>query len=239
MTTAPPAANATRANEPPPPGTARRIGALYLAMLPLGFFSFVYVPSVTLVRGDATATVAKLLANEQLFRYGVLSHLVSQVVVVFLVCAFYRLLKPVDPHTALPMLALGLLGVPISFLNEVHNLTALGLLEGADAAASVSAQIEAQVMLHLDMGRKGILVAQVLWGLWMLPMALAVSRCSFLPRLLAIPIAIGGGGYLFDSVAQLLGPGSATISQFTVIAELVLPLWLLVRGVKSSQTSSG
>ena len=35
---------------------ARRAGGLYLSLLPLGVFSFVYVPSVLFVRGDADAT---------------------------------------------------------------------------------------------------------------------------------------------------------------------------------------
>ena len=43
---------------------------------------------------------------------------------------------------------------------------------------------------------------------------------------------IAGGAYLFDSFAQLLRPGLPTVSQFTFIAELALPLWLLVKGVR-------
>jgi len=48
---------------------------------------------------------------------------------------------------------------------------------------------------------------------------------------LGIPVAIAGVGYLIDSSTQLLLPGLATISQFTFIAELLLPSWLLIKGV--------
>jgi hypothetical protein len=38
-------------------------------------------------------------------------------------------------------------------------------------------------------------------------------------------------GRLFDSGAHLLAPHAATISGFTALGELPLPLWLLIRGV--------
>ena len=43
---------------------------------------------------------------------------------------------------------------------------------------------------------------------------------------------IGCFGYLIDSATSFLLPNfEATISQFTFIGELLLPLWLLVKGV--------
>jgi hypothetical protein len=65
----------------------------------------------------------------------------------------------------------------------------------------------------------------------LLPLGCLVFRSGFLPRVLAIPVVIAGAGYLFDSSTQLLFPGIATISQFTSVGELPLPLWLLFKGV--------
>ena len=211
--------------------TARLAGGLYLSLLPFGFFSFVYVPSVLLVRGDAATTSRNIMASEWLFRTGTVSHLISQIIVVFLVLALYRLLKPVDNNLAVLMVVLALLGIPISFLNEVHNLAALRLLSSAGDGAFTSTQLHVQAMLFLDMDRSGILVAQVFWGLWLIPLGRLVFRSGFLPRLLGIPVLIGGAGYLIDSGTQLLFPGHAMISQFTFFAELLLPSWLLVKGV--------
>jgi len=86
-------------------------------------------------------------------------------------------------------------------------------------------------MLFLDMSGSGILVAQVFRGLWLLPSGYLVFRSGFLPKLWGILLVIGGAGYLVDSGTQLLFPGLATISQFTFIGELLLPLWLLIKGV--------
>ncbi len=86
-------------------------------------------------------------------------------------------------------------------------------------------------MQLLEMRRSGILIAQVFWGLSMLPMAALVFSSQFLPKWLSVPVLIVATGYLFDSGAHLLSPGRATISQFTAVGELVLPLWLLMKGV--------
>ncbi|MGH8645774.1 MAG: DUF4386 domain-containing protein [Gammaproteobacteria bacterium] len=89
--------------------TARLAGGFYLSLAPLGFFSFVYVPSVVLVRGDAAATSRNIVTSEWLFRVGTVSHLVSQIIVVFLALALYRLLKPVNKDRAVVMVVLALL----------------------------------------------------------------------------------------------------------------------------------
>jgi len=215
-------------------GTARRAGVLYLSLLPFGIFSFVYVPSVLLVRGDTAATSSRILASETLFRSATISHLISQVIVVFLVLTLYRIFSPVNQKRAVLMVVLALLCVPISFLNEVHNLVALRALR-ADDGVFTTTQLQAQAMLFLDMARDGVLIAQVFWGLWMLPLAFLIFRSQFLPRFLGVTVLITGVGYLVDSCLQLMSPGAPMISKPTILAELALPLWLVIKRVDAER----
>lgn len=211
--------------------TARLAGSLYLCLVPLGIVSFVYVPLVVQVPGDPAATTRNILASEWLFRIGIVSHLISQVVVVFLVFALYQLMRPVKANRAVVMSLLALLCVPISLLTEVYALGALHALGSSSDAAFTPVQLQAQAMQLLEMRRDGVLIAQVFWGLWMLPLAGLVFSSRFLPRWLSVPVLIAAAGYLVDSGAHLLLPGRAAISQFTAAGELVLPLWLLIKGV--------
>jgi hypothetical protein len=75
---------------------ARLAGGLHLSLVPFGVFSFVYVPAVLMVRGDADATTRNIMASEWLFRSGTVSHLVSQAIVPFLALALYRLFAQVN-----------------------------------------------------------------------------------------------------------------------------------------------
>jgi hypothetical protein len=211
--------------------TARLAGGLYLALMPFGFFGIIYVPSVLLVSGDAATTSRNIMASEWLIRSGAVSHLISQLILVFLVLALYRLLKPVNKEHAVLMVVLALVAVPIASLNEVNHLAALRLLANADDGAFTASQVQAQAMLFLDMRQNGIVVAQVFWGLWLLPLGLLVFRSGFLPRLIGVLLVIAGAAYVIDSGTLLLFPGHATISQFTFVGEVLLPLWLLIKGV--------
>ncbi|HET7040309.1 MAG TPA: DUF4386 domain-containing protein [Gemmatimonadales bacterium] len=214
--------------------TARLAGGLYLALMPVSAFGILYVPAVLVVRGDAAATARNIMASEWLFRSGTVSHLITQIIFVFLALALYQLLKPVNKGHAVLMVALALLGVPIAFVNEVNHLAALRLLSGAAYLEPFTAvQRQAQAMLFLDLWESGILVAQVFWALWLFPLGCLVFRSGFLPRLLGILLIIAGGGYLVDVVLALLFPDiELRIGYFTFVGELLLPLWLVFKGVK-------
>lgn len=211
--------------------TARLAGGLYLALMPLAFFSFFYVPSVLFVPGDAAATSRNIGASDLLFRSAIASHLITQIIFVFLVLVLYRLLKPVNKDPAALMVVLAVIGIPMAFLNEVNHLAVLRLLDSPNDGAFTPTQLHAQVMLFLGMYQSGILVTQVFWGLWLLPLGFLVFKSGFLPKLLGILLIMAGAGYVFDSGTQLLFPGFAEISRFTFVGELLFALWLLIKGV--------
>lgn len=217
--------------------TARMAGVFYLLMAPLGLFGILYVTGAIVVPGDAAATAANLGAKAWLFRLGIVSALATQLVNTLVVLLLYRVLKVVNKGYAALMVIFILLGVPIAMLSELNNLAALYLVSNADSLAATSAeQLYAQVMLFLQLRAGGIGIAQIFWGLWLLPMGYLVFKSGFLPRLLGILLMVGGVGYLIDFGLFFLFPGvESTISQYTFIGELLLPLWLLIKGVDVAQ----
>ena len=213
-------------------------GSLYLSLLPFGVYSFVYVPSVLFVPGDAAATSRNIMASEWLFRSGMMSHVISQVLVVFLALTMYRLLRDVHNNHAVVMVVMALVCIPISVFAEVHNLAVLRLLSYANDGSLPSAEAQVQTMFFLDIHRSGVLLAQVFWGLWLVLLGSLVFRSGFLPRWLGIAVLMAAVGYLIDSSAHVLLPGRAAVSQFTAIGELLFPLWLLIKGVDVERWSS-
>lgn len=79
--------------------------------------------------------------------------------------------------------------------------------------------------------KSGVLLAQVFWGLWLLPLSALVVASRFLPRWLGLPVRIAAAGYLIDSARHVLLPGGQPLSQFTAVGELALPLWLVTKGI--------
>ena len=212
--------------------TARVAGLLYLLVFPFAFFSL-SVRDKLIVPGDAAATVSNIMASEGMFRGGIVAWLVSQTIFIFLLMALFKLLKPVNSNVALHMVVLLLVGVPIAMLNELNQYAALLLLSGGDYLTAINAeQLHAQVMFHLDLHRHGIYIAQIFWGLWLLPFGYLVVKSGFLPKILGILLMIGCVGHLTDVVAAAAFANSeVTVSQFTSIGEFLFPLWLVVKGV--------
>ncbi len=225
----------TRTAERSPQVYARIAGFLYLLLVPLGFFGM-YSASTLVVPGDAATTANNILASEPLFRVGIVSALLVQVVNIFVVLALYKLLAPVNRNMALLMVIFILLGVPIAMLNELNHFAVLLLLSGTNNLAFTPNQLQSMVPFLLDLHAYGISIAGIFWGLWLFPMGYLVFKSGFLPRILGVLLMIGCFGYLIDSFAAFLLPNlHIQIAMFTFWGEVLLPLWLLIKGVNVEQ----
>jgi uncharacterized protein DUF4386 len=215
---------------------ARIAGLLYLLASIPGVFSLLYVPSHFVVSGDAAATTSKIAASEFVFRLGILSELTGFIGFIFVVRALYRLLVGVNKGQASLMVTLMLLSIPISLVNVLNETAALTLIRGAHfLSVFEKPQRDALAMLFLHLHFDGFVVAQVFWGLWLIPFGILVFKSGFLPRILGILLIVACFGYLANSlVAFGVLPSdvvSRVVGQLT-ICELPIILWLLIMGAK-------
>ncbi len=219
-----------------PKKTARLAGFLYLLMVPFGIFGIMWSSSL-IVHGDAATTANNIMAAGSLFRSSIVSALMVQVVGIFVVLVLYKLLKPVNKTHALLMVIFILLGTPIAMLNQLNQFAAQLLLSGANYLTAFKAgQLQAQVMLFLNLHEHGVTIAGIFWGLWLFPMGYLVFKSGFLPRILGVLLMIACFSYLIDSFGRLLLPNFgetiiAAIIEFTLYGEILFPLWLLIKGV--------
>ena len=219
---------------------ARVAGLLYLLTSIPGFFSLLYIPSHFMVPGDAPATAKRILASEFIFRLGIVSELVGFTGFIFVVRALYRLLSGVNKAQASLMATLMLVSIPISLANVLNEIAALKLIHGGDFLSVFDKhQLDALAMLFLKLHGQGFVVAQVFWGLWLIPFGLLVYKSGFLPRILGVLLIIACFGYLANS---LVGLGvipdvfSRVVGPLT-ICELPIILWLLIIGAKDQPLS--
>ena len=104
-----------------------------------------------------------------------------------------------------------------------------------DAGSFTQAQFDVQVALFMDLHTTGALMAGIFWGLWLLPYAYLLRRSGVVPVVIPILLVLECGAWLVYSVAGLqfwtpvdvLAPLPAVAS----FAELLVPLWLLIKGI--------
>jgi len=221
----------TRTAETSPLVRARVAGFLYLIANLFAPFTLLYLPSRFIVRGDAAATASNIMASESLFRFGIVLNLFTFIGQIFLVLALYQLLKVVNKNMASLMVIFSLAAVPIAMLNELNNLAVLQLLSGADyLKVFTTEQLQALALLFINLHSQGFNIAQIFWGLWLFPMGYLVFKSGFLPSMLGVLLMIACVGYVIQSVAAFLGH-NVSIIFFTAWGELLLLLWLLIKGV--------
>lgn len=222
----------TRTTETSPLRRARVAGILYF-LFAFAPFGLIYVPARLIVPGNPSATASNIMASEALFRLGIVSNLLSNISILFLVLALYQLLKPVNKNIAALMILFIAVSVPIGMFSESTQLGVLLLLSGADYLKVFTAeQLQALMSLLLNLHKHGITITQIFWGLWLLPMGYLVFKSGFLPRIIGVALIIGCFGYVFDSFAAFLLPSlKMNLILFTSWGELFLPLWLLIKGV--------
>lgn len=228
---------ATRPIKSSPQTMARLAGFLYLLTIPLGVFALLVVPSRLIVPGDATATASNVVVAEPLFRLGIASALLGQVIGVMYVLILYRLFKPVHQPMAVLMVVFSLLGIPMTMLNELSQLAALELLSGVEYLSVFTAeQLQSLALFFLGLHEIGLSIAAIFWGLWLFPLGYLVFKSGFLPRILGVLLVMAGSGYLIDSFAFLLFPAiNLEIGLVTGWGELIFLLWLLVKGVNAER----
>ena len=217
---------------------ARVAGFLYLLLTIAAPFRLIYVPGTLFVSGNATATASNIAAHESLFRFGIVSDLFCGTILIFLVLALYRLFKAVDQNQAVLMVILGgVLPAAIYFFNVLNDAAALMLVRGADfLSVFEKPQRDALAMLFLRLHGQEILAAEILWGLWLFPLAVLVLRSGFLPRFLGVWLIINGFAYLVLSFTGEFFPQHegvvANIAVPAQLGEIAFMLWILVMGAK-------
>jgi hypothetical protein len=214
----------------------RVAGLWYLLLIVIGPLRLIYIPSKLFAQGNAPATINNIAGHEFLFRLGIASELAGAVVLILLTLALYRLFAGVDRTLAVLVVIFGgVMPALIYFVGVVDDFGVLMIVRRADfLSAFDEPQRDALAMLFLKLRDAQNTAAEVLWGVWLLPLAVLVYKSRFLPRFLGVWLAIGGFAYLALSMTGTLWPeyqGTVfKISQPAMFCEVALTLWLLVKG---------
>lgn len=212
-------------------------GVLYLLLVVFAPIRLVYIQNELFISNDAAATAANIVANAGLFRLGILTDLFCATLEVFLTLALYQLFRCVDKRAALLMAVLGLMPVPLYFVNVFNDIAIAHMALGPTPIAGLDvAQMEALVGVASRLHQSGIHMLQIFWGAWLFPLASLAYKSRMIPRFVAVWLAINGLAYLGLSVTGLVAPAmNATVSMLAVPAQLgevaftACLLWLGVR----------
>jgi hypothetical protein len=222
---------------------ARIAGLLYLLVAITAPLGLMVVPARLIVAGDPAATAALVAGHDTLLRMGMASELFHQAVEVFMVLVLYNLFKPVNRTLAQQMLVLGLVPIPMVFINVLGEVAASTVASSpAWLAAFGKPQLDALALLFMHLHAQGLQLAAVFWGLWLLPLGLLALRCGFIPKVFGWLVIASSIGYVLGSFTSLIAPGLASTFATPVflleLGEPMMILWLVLVGARTKPVTA-
>lgn len=196
-----------------------------------------------IVKGDAAATAANLVANEAAFRLGTAGNLVATVGYMIATLLVYQLLKPVSRTVSLLAACFSSIGCGLGAVVALLNFAPLVFLGRASYLSVFNLeQRQALALASFSVAARANEVGLVFFGLHILLVGSLVLSSNFLPRILGVLLAVGGVCYLTSSFGSFLAAPFAsylfpTILLPAFLGELLFSLWLLLKGVKTRSWS--
>jgi hypothetical protein len=221
-------------NQPNIQAYARTAGVLLLISLIAGGYGEGYVPSKIIVPNDAAATAANIKAFTFVFRLGFAAFLVESICDTVLALNFYVLLKPVNRHLSLLAAFLGIMAAATFAVTELFYFMALTCVSNAPYLKTFEpGQLETLALLFLKYYTYGGAVFTVYYGLEWIVRSYLIFFSGYLPKLLAILMAIGGLGFVLRNFLFVLAPAYASDVLLMLLfpGALLMMGWLIFRGV--------
>jgi hypothetical protein len=200
-------------------------------LMPVAFADFYIFPKL-IISGDIAHTVQNISLHRELFFVGILCHFITLVLDVILAWALYVLLAPVNQ-------ALSLLAAFFRLIYAANYLAALNKLLTVLPVLNApyfrtlfgDQQLDAQVQLLIRSFHSSL--GLVVFGIYLILLGYLVFRSGYIPWILGVVLAVVGACWILNSLRPYFFPhaplGFLPLMGF---GELLLPLWLLIRGWK-------
>ncbi|PLX27695.1 hypothetical protein C0583_00445 [Candidatus Parcubacteria bacterium] len=196
----------------------------YAVWILIAPFGILYVPG-KLFSGTATEVAQNILEHQWMLKLGAVSQLVSYLIYMIVVILFYYFFKSVSKRCVINLAIFSLVSIPISMLGVLGWYVALSL-------AGTNNDL---MMIALDFSEKGMYLASIFWGLWLLPLASLTKMSGYFPSFISIALRIGAIGYLLGAFSQFLFENVDNYMQvfdLLTMGETVFVLWLVFMGAK-------
>ncbi len=218
---------------------ARIAGVLFLISLVAGGFGEAYAPAKLISAHDAAATVANITNFNSLYRLGFAAFLIESLCDTTLAVIFYALLKPVNKELSLLAALFGLVGTALFAFAELFYFAPLLIIAGsADYLKTFTPdQLNSLVLLSLKFYGFAGMIFTAYYGMCWLVRSYLILCSGYLPKFLAVLLAIGGIGFVVRNFALILAPAYASdvLLMLLMPGGLVMTGWLLVKGVDVSK----
>jgi len=219
---------------------ARVAGVAYLVIMIVAMLYGSLVETKLIVSGNDAATADNIMANESLFRIGIVLVLIIYVSVVVASWALYVILRTVHKNLALLALLLRSAEAVVGAATILTSFAVLFVLGGGPSNVFEAEQLHALAGRFLDVRTAGLDIVLVFIGLGATVFCYLLFESKYVPRPLAAWGIFTYLSMLFLGLVSILFPNHPLMLEVVLYGvggsfELVLGLWLVFKGVNLQQ----
>jgi hypothetical protein len=212
-----------------PHRTARIAGLFYLLLLPAGALATLARRGL-IVKGDAIATGTAIAAHQSAFILSFVGEIFVVAPYIVVVALFYRLFKPVNGNVALTAAFVGLAACTIQAVACGFYVGPLIVLQRDVFSAFTINQLHAISYMFIRLYSQLYDVALIFFAFFGILTGYLICKSNFMPRFIGIMMILAGIIWL-SFLSPPFGQTYLPYIMISSIGELVLTLWLLVKGV--------
>lgn len=211
--------------------TASFSGYLFLFNLLIPTLGYLFVQSKLSVAGNPLLTSNQIIANEQVFRFGLLSEFILSIGLILLGYSLYVILKKTNPFFSKLALLLKTTEATLMAVVSLLSFLALQIL-----VSNGQTGIDNKSLAGLLFNQHGTLnsIPMMFLGIEMVIFNFLFYSSRMIPRWIAVFGIISFILIFIFSICSLIEPEFASML-FTLpsfIYELIIGFWLIIKGVK-------
>lgn len=219
--------------------SARIAGFSILFMGVAGIVANLFMTAGLIVPDDEAITANNITANDLFMRLGNFSFLIMLILDLVVAWALYILLKRVNKNVALLAALFRIVYTAVFAVGLFYILGIVQLLsEDAHLGGVEADQLGFEVMMHINAVNNAWTIGLVFFGVHLLIVGYLLFKSGFIPKILGILMLIAGLGYIIDNIllvliadyVDLMAIVPLIVLVLSVMAELSLAIWLLVKG---------
>jgi hypothetical protein len=211
-------------------GKNRIAGIFYLCMILFGIFPQI-VRSNILVFGDNVDVLANINNSAFIFRLAFLSDLIMMVFCLLTAWTLYNLFKNINKKQSILFFIFISVSTAVYSMNMINHIAILEL-NGLNEQKQL-------IQLFTNLHYYGYLIAQIYFGLWLLPLGIIILESKIMPKYFGIMLIAAVFGHMIEVIVTFLFPGN-DFNNFIINFGLIIAMlgefsfcfWLLFKGIK-------
>jgi len=219
---------------------SRVAGFLYLLIIGFGLIAQIFVRDSLVDYNNASITAKNIIASEFWFRFGFVSELLMLICDIGVTTILYLLLRDFSKTLSLLSTFFRLASVIILSVTALSHYAALSFLSEAQYLTVFnSGQQEALALFSIKLHGSGYNISLLFFGFHLTILGYLIYDSGSFPKFLGILLLIGGVCYIINSITWFLFPSFVKTIYPAIlipcfIGELILSIWLLLKGIRVS-----